>query len=191
MRFYQNLNFDTVPSILNNPKILFLHDRAKLDAASAYHWSLKVEDLHPQFLQIISKTNLQIDLVEVFKTNPYNKSWNVHIDVVDGKILYDLPKLNWVYLNNESVMVWYKEKIHKHKELKRTPTGTEYLDFPLDEVEEIDRTQIDKVAIVQAGVPHTVINNSNKARYCVSIIFKKDKKFISYYELVEEFRQYV
>lgn len=191
MRFYQNLNFDTVTSILNNPKILFLHDQEKFNDPSEFHWSLRVEDLHPNFLKIISQTNLEIDLVEVFKTNPNNKSWNVHIDVVESKILYDLPKLNWVYFNNESVMVWYQNKIYKHKELKKTATGTEYLDFPLDEVEEIDRTVIDKIAIVQAGVPHTVINKSNKSRYCVSLIFKKDKKFISFNELVEEFKQYV
>ena len=191
MQYYQNLNFDIRSSILNNPKILFLHDKLNLSSLSAFHWSLTIEDLHPNFLEIISKTNLTINLVEAFKTNPNNNTWPIHIDVVEGVVLNDLPKLNCIFGSVQSPMIWYKEKNKKLKTKKTTPTGTEYLEFAIDELEEVARTNIEKTSLVQAGVPHTVINTSNKSRYCVSIIFKKNKEYISFNELKEELKDYV
>jgi len=190
MQYYQNLNFDIGPSILHDPKILFLHDKKNLDNLSAYHWVLSEQDLHPEFLNIIAKIGLSVYLIEAFKTNPSNNTWPIHIDIVEETVLEDLPKLNWIFGNTHSPMIWYKEKNPQSKTHKKTPTGTDYLEFGIDELEEVDRTVISTTAIVQAAVPHTVINTSGKSRYCISVIFKKENKHLTFDELSKEFIAY-
>jgi len=44
---------------------------------------------------------------------------------------------------------------------------------------------------VQAGVPHTVINNSLRDRYCISIVVTKENNYFSFDQLVDEFKEYI
>lgn len=187
MKVYQHLDLKIGSSILINDNILYTAKDPKLQAS--WHWALDLNDLHPNFLKILNDKDLTVIHAEVFKTNFLNNSWPIHIDA-DNK-LGDVPKINWVYGNRECPMIWYKLKNNIRSEQKITATGTGYHDFDPDTVEEIDRTFIQTPSIIQAGVPHTVINSSNKNRWCVSIVLSKGNDLLTFEQLVNEFKEYI
>ena len=187
MTVYQHLNLDIGPSILSDDKILYQGRNPAL--ASSWHWTLKLTDLNTKFLDIVKEKNLTVIHAEVFKTNFLNQSWAIHIDADSG--LGDVPKINWVYGSQECPMIWYKEKdISQRTAQKTTATGTGYYTFDLDSVEEIDRTFIKTPTIIQSGIPHTVVNDSGKTRWCVSIVLKKGDDLLTFEQLVNEFKDY-
>jgi hypothetical protein len=187
MKVYQHLDLKIGSSILVNDNILYTAKDPNLQ--KSWHWTVDSQDLHPNFLRIINDKRLTVIHAEVFKTNFLNNSWPIHIDADNS--LGDVPKINWVYGNQECPMIWYKLKNPNNRsEQKVTATGTGYYDFDPDTVEEIDRTFIQTPTIIQSGVPHTVINSSNKNRWCVSIVLKKDNELLTFANLVNEFSDY-
>jgi hypothetical protein len=187
MSVYQHLDLTIGSSILADDRILYGGKDPALE--SSWHWTLKTQDLNPKFLEIVNNKLLRVIHVEVFKTNFFHPTWAIHIDADNG--LGDVPKINWVYGNQECPMIWYKEKDPTHRtEQKITATGTGYYTFDADTVEEIDRTFIKTPTIIQSGIPHTVINQSGKTRWCVSIVLKKEDELLTFDQLVKEFSDY-
>jgi hypothetical protein len=183
MECYKNLNLNIGSSILVNPKILF--------DMKVFHLKLKKEDLHPKFLKICELKNLDVFSAEIFRNNSSYDNC-IHVDAIPGLQLDDLPKINFVFGNKECPMVWYKELVPKKRnDIKPTAVGSGYYEFPIDSVQEIDRTYIRSCCIVQAGVPHTVINNSLRDRYCISIVVTKENNYFSFDQLVDEFKEYI
>lgn len=187
MKVYQHLDLNIGSSILADDHILYVGKNPAL--ASSWHWTLKAHNLNPKFLEIINDKLLHVIHAEVFKTNFLNQSWPIHIDADNGR--GDVPKINWIYGNQECPMIWYKEKDPEHRTAQQTTaTGTGYYTFDADTVEELDRTFIKTPTIIQSGVPHTVINQSGKTRWCVSIVLKKGDDLLTFDELVNEFKEY-
>jgi len=187
MKVYQHLDLDIGPSILADDRILYAGKNPAL--ATSWHWTLTTQDLNSRFLEIINNKLLQVIHVEVFKTNFLNQSWSIHIDADNG--LGDVPKINWVYRSQDCPMIWYKEKDTRQRTAqKTTATGTGYYTFDADSVEEIARTFVKTPTIIQSGIPHTVINNSGKTRWCVSIVLKKGDDLLTFEQLVNEFKDY-
>ena len=88
-------------------------------------------------------------------------------------------------------MIWYKEKDPTHVKVEEiTATGDTYYIIDPDSAEEMARTFVRTPTIVQAGAPHTVINSSNKNRWCVSIVLKKGDDSLTFDQLVTEFKDY-
>jgi hypothetical protein len=186
MKLYQHLDLNIGPSILADNSILYVGKNPAL--ASSWHWSLNIQDLNPKFIKLLESKNLQVVTAEVFKTNYFNQSWPIHIDGSDGR--ENIPKINWIYGNQECPMIWYKQKDQTQCiEAKITDTGTTYYTFDADSVEEIDRTFVRTPTIVQGAVPHTVINESGKTRWCVAIVLMKDD-MLTFDQLVAEFKDY-
>ena len=187
MTVYQHLDLNIGSSILADDQILYVGKNPAL--ASSWHWTLKLKDLNPKFVTLLESKELYVIHAEVFKTNFFHPTWSIHIDADNG--LGDVPKINWVYGNQECPMIWYKEKdTTQRTEQKTTATSTGYYTFDADAVEEIDRTFIKTPTIIQSGIPHTVINQSGKTRWCVSIVLKKGDNLLTFNELVKEFSNY-
>ena len=187
MQVYQHLDLAIGPSILRDDSILYTARDPRLD--SSWHWTIGLQDLNEKFLKILADKNLEVIHAEIFKTNYFNRSWPIHIDADNGH--GDVPKLNWVYGNRECPMIWYKLKdAHNRAREKTTATGTGYFDFDPDAVEEIARTFVGTPSIIQSGVPHTVENETNQNRWCVSIVVKKQDQLLTFEQLVEEFKEY-
>lgn len=88
-------------------------------------------------------------------------------------------------------MIWYALK-NNVKLSTRTDLQDDasYFHYEDEDMVEIERTIIKQAAIVQSGVPHSVLNTSDKNRWCVSIIFTKDNRHIGMEELVNLFNDY-
>jgi len=161
----------------------------------AWHWELSADDLHEDFVKIVDRLGLTVDSVWIFKTNHFNKKWPIHRDNrLHGVSLEnhtDYPKLNWIYGDNSSYMIWYALK-NNVKLSTRTDLQDDasYFHYEDEDMVEIERTIIKQTAIVQSGVPHSVLNTSDKNRWCVSIIFTKDNRHIGMEELVNLFNDY-
>lgn len=187
MKVFQHLDLGIGSSILADDSILYKSKDPTL--GSSWHWTIEHDDLNFKFLKLLADKNLKIIHAEIFKTNFLNKSWPIHIDADNGQ--GDVPKINWVYGDQTCPMIWYKLKdLNNRPKEKTTATGTGYYDFDPGTVEEIDRTFVGTPSIIQSGIPHTVINSSNKNRWCVSIVVKKDDQLLTFEQLVNEFIEY-
>ena len=161
----------------------------------AWHWELSADDLHEDFVKIVDRLGLTVDSVWIFKTNHFNKKWPIHRDNrLHGVSLEnhtDYPKLNWIYGDNSSYMIWYALKNNVELSTQTDVQGdSSYFHYEDEDMVEIERTIIKQAAIVQSGVPHSVLNTSDKNRWCVSIICTKDNRHVGMEELVNLFKDY-
>jgi len=187
MTVYQHLDLNIGPSILADDSILYAGKDPALEIS--WHWNLESKDLNPKFLTLLESKNLRFASAQVFKTNFFHPDWPIHVDADNGH--GDFPKINWVYGNQECPMIWYKEKDPTQPKVEEImAAGTGYYRIDPNGVEELDRTFVKTPTIIQAGVPHTVINDSGKARWCVSIVLMKDDHLLTFDELVKEFKDY-
>ncbi len=176
---YQHLNLG-IPSILNNLTPL---------RNDTIHCKLSILDLNSNFIKLIEGKGLAIGLIELFKLTPNrHTAWPIH---VDGYEITDFPKMNFVYGNKQSPMIWYNVKdVQEQINPKYTCIDTRYLEFDKSQVEEAARTLIKNPTIVQAGVPHTVSLEGDSPRWVVSISFVKDFDLLSFDQLVDLFSEY-
>jgi hypothetical protein len=179
MIYYKHHDFKIGPII--DERILYNVDPNKI------HFKISILDLNPDFIRIIEKKDLMISLIEVFKLDSVHKHWPIHID---GTSIKDNAKLNFVFGNFESPMVWYKVKNQNTKQIKLTPIGSKYLNWELDEVEEVDRTFIQNGTIVQVGHPHTSYLKGYAPRWILGLHFIKNFKPFTFDELAEIFKEY-
>ena len=201
---YFHLNLG-ISSVLANKNILFKGTDPKQD--KSWHWQLSVSDLDKDFLKLINQLGLSAESVYVFKTNPLHTAWEVHRDNARSasfseesyRTYYnhltdvrDFPKLNFIYGDNTSSMVWYANNngIDQSIQIDNEENNASYHKYNTDDVHEIDRTVIKQSALVQSGVPHTVMNSSGKNRWCVSVIFSKDNRHIGMEDLAQLFKDY-
>jgi hypothetical protein len=106
-------------------------------------------------------------------------------------VIRDYPKLNFVFGNKESPMVWYKEKNEISKQqVKLNPIGRKFIEWELDEMEEVDRTFVQNGTLVQAGQQHAIYLKGYSTRWAVSITFTRDLKILKFDELAEIFKEY-
>jgi hypothetical protein len=169
-----------LPSIILDYSILTREKEEYATLATSY--------INPQVVEIIGQRGFNIYSVEIFKTGPTNPMWSVH---VDGPIEGDMAKINWVYGNINCDMVWYKQKLNTTTKSNNTAVGP-YLEYNISDVDEVARFNIGVNAIVQTGVPHTVINSSNQDRYCVSVnLSNKFSTCIPYAYTVEMFKDFI
>ena len=176
---YQHLNLG-IPSVLNNLIPL---------SNTIVHSKLSILDLNSNFIQLIESKGLAIGLIELFKLTPNRQTvWPIH---VDGYEITDFPKMNFVYGNKQSPMIWYSVKDAQEQITpKYTCVDTQYLEFDKSQVEEAARTLIKNPTIVQAGVPHTVSLEGDFPRWAVSISFVKDFNLLKFDQLVDLFAEY-
>lgn len=153
-KFYTNT---CLPSILLNEDILY----QSLDN----YRTIGMADINPQVIEILTIQGFSIFSIEIFKTGKKNPRWSIH---VDGPELGDMAKINWIYNNTDCYMKWFQPKPDTSFRLKRTPVGP-YLEYDECDVDEVASFNIGNSAIVQTGIPHTVINDTDQDRFCVSI----------------------
>ena len=152
------------------------------------HWTLPIFDINPSFIKIIESKGLRLYWIEVFKLDPVHRSWPVHID---GNSFRDYPKLNFVFGNKKSPMIWYKSTVDKQREVKATAINSPYIKFEDNEVVEVDRTFISTTGtLVQVGVPHSAFLEGYSPRWILSLHFNSNFKFLTFDELAELFKEY-
>ena len=97
----------------------------------------------------------------------------------DTYILPNFAKLNFVYGAKGSSMNWYKLKpgyevvpmMTDDQKRYRTPTGSDvaYVSIPGSACTIAARASIGTPTLINAGQPHSVLNNTDEHRWCISI----------------------
>jgi hypothetical protein len=107
--------------------------------------------------------------MESFKRGPKNKS-RIHIDTFTAN--NEFVKINWIYGGKNSFMNWYYPKSPEAGIKKLTIANTEYIEYLPRDVDLIAThdTQ-NKTYIIQAGIPHEVIN-PEEIRYCICCVLR-------------------
>ena len=150
------------------------------------HIRIPIDDINIDFLSFIKELKLNFLLAELFYTKPFSVT-GIHVDVQGG----DYTKLNYVYGGTNSKMHWYKLKETTNKSATKTPIDTYSILFNRFEVDPIESQSIKFPSLVQAGIPHNVINLS-EPRYCLSVVLTKiDNSRITMKEGIEIFKPYI
>jgi len=152
-----------IPFELDTTELVSIQSSYK-DLANPFVFDIQVDPVIVSYL----KTNFNIDVThgEVFYTPPKGQL-PIHIDVYGDEI----TKMNWIYGATDSEMIWYKVK-DPNKPLNKqlTPIGTPYVLYNLEDCDKIFSDRIQKPSIINAAIPHGVINPTDIGRWCVSYV---------------------
>ena len=148
-----------------------------------------INDVDPRLVKWLDDLGMYISHQEVFYTPPGGKL-PIHVDQYSYS---NICKLNWILDAKGSQMVWFQPKPGTQLRYYTTPIGTQYLMFEPDEVNEIYRDEIKLGTIVNAGIPHSVYNDTNEGRWCLSHCpsLKTTRKMIEWPQAMEIFANFL
>jgi hypothetical protein len=171
--YHHNLNFKINP-LKNN---IIVTDLPKIvNNKKVYRSPIFVKDhINPEMLDFLAELNIFSNHCELFYSIP-NLFSNIHVDIKHG----DFTKLNWVYGGTNSVMNWYRPK-SPHI----TTVNTSYVKYHRDDVELLHSASLGSPSVVQAGVPHNIVN-STEDRYCISLVLASVKNNKPYRPTMQE-----
>ena len=153
-----------IPHRPNCDLIEFYHDFTNSVIATE-HKSIPENKRDKEVVQFLADRGLTVMFSELFYTAP-NIQRNIHID---GNTLgIDLFKLNWIYGAAGSTMKWYYPEEGYTPSLQPTFAGTYAYSFDKNKCNLLYETEIKHPCIIHAGIPHTVFNSTNEARWCIS-----------------------
>lgn len=170
-------------------EIPFFKDDINYDSfPKTFHGSVPESYLSNELLKIIQSTGLTIRLVETFFRNPNrNPRSPIHVDA--GGRFTDIAKLNYIFRGNGSKMLWY-QPLNDNKIISKTPINTSYISYELDQVKLIESVELHGPAIIQAGVPHSIINETED-RLCVSVVLFNSSRPATMNEVLTLFEPYL
>ena len=96
---------------------------------------------------------------------PPNQTSIIHVDGPGRRAQFGI---NWVLSGHDSSMVWYKPNAIE-KPSMINDVGTPYRTWNVEECQEIERHTLEGPTLINADVPHNIINRSNEHRWCVSL----------------------
>ena len=119
--------------------------------------------INKNFILLLNRKNISIILVELFYSSPKFVSV-IHSDCFSN----DISKINWIYQNDSSTINWYAPNtigsINRHD-------GHEFVPYQPHEVDLIESANLTGSSLIQAAVPHNVINGAGD-RWALSIMLR-------------------
>jgi hypothetical protein len=121
-------------------------------------------------LKLFLMTKILIPLTGYIFYTPAGYTSAIH---VDGQSLHQRPALNFVLSDDyPGVMKWYNLKDGVNAPAPTiTSNSTFYLQAKEENVFEIRQHRLTKPCLVNTGIFHNVVNESDKGRWCISIRF--------------------
>lgn len=170
-------------------------DHSILTLRDSIPFNISADLLNPEVLDILKSKGFGIDSVEIFKAGPGNPMLPIHIDdspfLNGGYVHEDIGKLNWIYGNLDCNMTWFKERAANVRK-NGVNSFTPYVGFDEKDVEPIANINIGRNAVIQAAIPHTVINNSDVFWYCLGIHLSYEGfTRVPYQFMVDKLKEYV
>jgi hypothetical protein len=157
---------------------------------TAEYTRLALTDINHDLISFLSTLNLTIRSAAIFYTAPFSFT-GIHVDLGGQVIVGDYTKLNYVFGGKNSVMCWWKKKDNISNILTKTLPNRSYISFSVDQVDLIDKQQVNFPSIVQVGVPHN-IENFEEPRYCISLALEKHcGTRLTMAESIEIFKDYL
>lgn len=117
--------------------------------------------INPDIISILSSVSIKIMLAELFYSPP-NFVSGIHSDTYAN----DISKINWVFCSSDSYMNWHRQLVAKGS---IRPGSHAFIPYKPDEVELIESGCIASPSLIQAAVPHNVVNG-DKDRWAVSLM---------------------
>ena len=157
-----------------NQYYIFTYDKSWLDA---------------KLVKFIDDMGCYISHQEMFYTPPHGKL-PIH---VDQEQFSNMAKINWIIGAEGSHMVWWKPKDPTKLNKFTTPIGTEYMMFTEDMVDEEYRFPVRKSTFINAGLPHSIDNQTDEGRWCLShcISIKRHLENIQMEQVHQIFKDYI
>jgi hypothetical protein len=159
-----------------------------IDLNDGQKMHFELDNLIPiEFKKYLSDTfNLNITKSLLFQQLPKTEC-NIHLDGIPG-IQTRSAALNFILNSENTYMAWYDI-------LKPSKTYNVYIDnlvvahYNEDQVEEKMRVQLTDFNLVRTDVPHKVVNNSDKIRWCLSMRFDVNKNFEEFIDIFKNFER--
>jgi hypothetical protein len=133
-----------------------------------------------------------IQVAELFYTAPHSKiKW--HIDISGYSPLFDYVKINIVWGAEESHYMQWGEMIDEKcvSEIGYNSAGSPHMIFEPEQIEMTESVTIDKPILVNVGVPHRAVNDSDLGRWCISLIPKKNNNRIAFKQAIKLFHEHL
>jgi hypothetical protein len=146
-----------------------------------------IHNIDSRLTEFLGRLNISIFHAEIFYTPPL-RVLPLHIDSIGG-----VCKLNFVFGGEGSLMQWWQSK-HDHDTGARytNAIGTEYSRMEVKDCDLVWQQSIGQPSLINAGVPHQVINCTNTPRWCMSFCLadKRERKRLSWQQASKIFEQY-
>ncbi len=114
-----------------------------------------------------------------FVGKPFTKSY-IHLDHYKNHVSY---AFNYAWGSDDSVMKWYK-----FNDQNFCPVESKQIIFKPEDVTEVEQFKFSSnLFLVKIDSPHSVENNSNSTRYCISI---RCEPYISWEEITLRLQDY-
>jgi hypothetical protein len=122
------------------------------------------------------------DTLQVFYT-PTGGVRNIHIDG-NGKSKFEKWAINYVLPQGlNEVMSWFTPEEGYLGTFRMSIADTPYLSFDNNHMIKIAESSLDKLCLVNVGIPHNVTNHDSRPRYAISLRSKFLESTFSYQEM--------
>jgi hypothetical protein len=140
--------------------------RATQELSDQYRQFDIADKIDPRMIDLLKKHGLEVDRAESFYIPPRGVL-PIH---VDGLELNNMTKINFIYGDPGSRMLWWKPCDPTQPiKFQKTPSGTCYIPLAEDEAEIIYSAEIRNAALLNVGIFHSVINSTDSPRWSISI----------------------
>ena len=144
-------------------------------------------DLNTEFVDLVDRMGLKIQLAECFYRKPYTQS-QIHRDV---KGTESATKINWIFGGDNSLMNWYTP-VTDIIRTAVTTIGITYIYYEKSDVKLAHTQKVGFPSLLEVALPHD-ITMGNEERICVSIVLKyKDREaYPTFAESTKIFKDYI
>lgn len=141
-----------------------------------------------ELLNFLKELGLTPSWWEVFYSPP---GWS-NVIHIDSPKRTPLAKLNWVIGENNSWLLWYREKQGAEASVRQSSVETSYMRFNLEDVEYVGRSHVSGwPSVLESGLqPHQSANLGTKPRWCITMSFRDENGMIGFTELFSKLKQY-
>jgi hypothetical protein len=155
-------------------------------------WRIEGDDLSIINDTWFKQNGCTIQVAELFYTAPHSKiKW--HIDISGYSPLFDYVKINIVWGTDDSHYMQWGKVIDENivSEIGYNTAGSPHMIFEPSQIELHESITINRPTLVNVGVPHRAVNESNLGRWCISLIPKKNNQRIAWNQAIEIFHEYL
>lgn len=157
---------------------------------------LDPSELSDEFLSWLDSHGLATITWDIFIQPP---QWEMHIHIDQHNVFDNATKLNFAWCDGDSKMCWYEAE--EETSLVKGNAGGLYRGWDKQQTKKIYEHTIGTPSLVNAGIPHNVINKNNSPRICVSVpLVKKEDlsshteetlRYLQWDDAVKIFAQYI
>lgn len=141
--------------------------RFECEVALRGHVDVDKRLLPIELTKFLAMRSMRCIHLEAFHTPPQDGLW-IH---VDNDRLSNLSKLNFVYGASGSTMAWWKLKPGVQIQAPAVNRiGKYHIGLYTKDCIEVERTEIGTPTLVNVGQPHSVTNNTDERRWCLSVV---------------------